>query len=165
MSNNVQPTPIVDKNGKQTTVHKKTGPDIKDSRVNKLTSQKKAPERTGMPFPDDPHDTATESIEEMTSAIRSLTEIMASTEDPSRIMDLAEKAYAVADSRKLWKETMGKHKYLAEARDELTSTLNLLDSDAITSISEPMKQGYKLAAERINRVRPEAPKTTFGNAS
>lgn len=30
---NLQPTPIVDKNGKSTTVHKKTGPDMKNSRV------------------------------------------------------------------------------------------------------------------------------------
>jgi hypothetical protein len=171
---NTQPTPITDKNGKQTTVHKKTGSDIKDSRVRGVAAPPKQASnypRTGLgvPFPDDPNNTAIASIEALHEEINSLTNTLNKTYGPIIVQPLSETKNAVIDALNIWQHSMMNHDSLAESYDDALSKLLSDQKRDGTPLDEFTKKGYLIAAEHIGIARPEgrpapvdSPKTTTG---
>jgi len=148
-----QPTPIVDKNGKKTTVHKKIDDGKSTARLAGIGAPKK---NHTADDPDGSH--AHEFAARLADGVASMGAVVATKNSPDEIMRTAEKMAALADSVQVWEDIKGQYEYLAESKARFIEILGyLVGENRPPSVTEASASGYKLArdwAAQIHITRP-----------
>jgi len=146
---NVQPTPITDKNGKQTTVHKRVAPVAKESRLNTVSPKPPA-------FYDDPNDSASEVYDRMTGGVKTLAGLIvtyAEDENFEQLSRLSAKMNALAETVDMWSKVSNRSKSLGEAKAK--TLIDITDKmNGLTPEQEAEKTGYSLALDYLRSAEP-----------
>jgi len=144
-------TPIVDKNGKSTTVLKKPEDDITKThpRLVKLMN-------TPSVFVDNDKDYA-EAVAEVSDRMErgadSVASLIVGNRDRTEIQRLSDKMMAVLDANEAWQRVIAEQTDAAAARDQFVGAIKYLASGDITSLSPGSVEGYKLSIDYVNDIR------------